>query len=189
MKNKLNPYWIIGLTMAFFLTVFSAQAQKYIDKAGTIAFFSSAPLEDIKAASKQASSVIDASTQELVALVMMKSFVFDKSLMQEHFNENYIESDKYPKATFKGKLAGFDQLAKTPGLTQKVKVNGEMNLHGVSKPFETEAEITWLDDKSFKAHAVFKIKLEDYKIEIPTLVFQNIAEVVDVTLDFNYKLQ
>jgi len=177
------------LTLAAIFCFASLNAQKYIDKAGSVKFFSTAPLEDIEAKSTQVSSVIDASTQDLVALVMMRSFVFPNSLMQEHFNENYIESELYPKATFKGKLTDFDKLAKTPGLLQKVKVSGEMNMHGVTRPFETVAEITWLDDKSFKGHAVFKIKLADYNIEIPTMVFQNIAEIVDVTLDLNFKAQ
>lgn len=177
------------LTLAVLFCFGGLNAQKYLDKAGIVTFFSTAPLEDIKAESKLVSSVIDATTQDLVALVMMKSFVFPNSLMQEHFNENYIESDLYPKATFKGKLNGFDKLAKTPGLLQKIKVTGEMNMHGVAKPFETVAEITWIDDKSFKGHVVFKIKLAEYNIEIPTMVFQNIAEVVDVTLDLNFKAQ
>ena len=87
-------------------------AQKYLDKAGTVRFFSSAPLEDIEAESKHLSSVIDAAKEELAAVVQMTTFQFDKSLMQEHFNENYIESDKYPKATFKGKLNDFNTLSK-----------------------------------------------------------------------------
>jgi len=180
-----NSLFLIVALVGFF----NLNAQKYVDKAGSVKFFSTAPLEDIEAKSTQVSSVIDASTQEIVALVMMRSFVFPNSLMQEHFNENYIESELYPKATFKGKLTDFNKLAKTPGLLQKIKLSGEMNLHGVTKPFETVAEITWVDDKSFKGRAVFKIKLADYNIEIPTMVFQNIAEIVDVTLDLNFKAQ
>lgn len=159
----------------------SADAQKWKSSKSHIRFFSGAVLEDIEAINEKSSSAMDLSKGAIVFSIPIKNFEFDKSLMKEHFNENYLESDKYPKCTFSGKI---DKTAFEEG-ENKVIVSGEMNLHGVKRDIEVEGTMFkkggWM-----KGRATFMIKLEDYKIKIPRAVFQNIAEEIEVTVMFEY---
>lgn len=176
---------LIGALFMCFIT--EAQAQtKYIDRNGNASFFSSAPLEDIEAHTSQAVSIIDISTGEIVGSMLMRSFRFRKSLMQEHFNENYIESHKYPKATFRGKIMNFTEVDLKKDGSYKLDINGEITIHGVTQPLRVKADAT-VSNGALHAKAVFPLKVKDFDIEIPRLVIQNIAEVVEVTVSFNYK--
>jgi polyisoprenoid-binding protein YceI len=159
---------------------------KYIDRNGNASFFSSAPLEDIEAHTSQAVSVVDVSTGEIAASMLMRSFRFRKSLMQEHFNENYIESHKYPKATFRGKISNMSELDLNKDGTYKLDIDGEITIHGVTKPLQIKADAA-VNNGTLQAKAVFPLKVKDFDIKIPRLVIQNIAEEVEVTVSFNYK--
>ena len=121
---------------------------------------------------------------EIAFVVPIKSFQFDKKLMQEHFNENYMESHKYPDATFKGKITGYNPSKKGP---QKAVAKGEFNIHGVKKAVEAEGTVEFKGDELHLV-AKFPVRVADYNIEIPTLVFYNIAEVVEVSLNGKYKI-
>ncbi|MCR9251026.1 MAG: YceI family protein [bacterium] len=156
-------------------------AQKFVSNESFIKFYSEAPLEDIEATNETAKSVIDMSNGELVFSVAIKDFEFEKSLMQEHFNENYLESEKYPKSTFKAKIQNWSG-AKGEST---VKAVGQFEIHGVTKDVEIEGKINYSDDKVV-IDAVFPVKLQDYKIKIPKAVFYNIAEEVEVTIKFTY---
>lgn len=149
-----------------------------------LTFFSDAPVEDIEAVSTKTRSLFNSKTGEIAFVVPIKSFQFDKKLMQEHFNENYMESHKYPDATFKGKILGYNPAKKG---RQKAVARGELYIHGVKKAVEADGTVEF---KGGKLHlfAKFPVRVADYNIEIPTLVFYNIAEVVEVTLNGNYKL-
>src|SRR5687768_9453319 len=118
-----------------------AQA-KFIDRAGRASFFSSAPLEDIEAHSNQDGSIFDVQSGEIAASVLMRSFNFRKALMEEHFNENYIESDKYPKATFKGNVSNLTDLDVSKRGKYTLNVTGDITLHGVTRPVQVKAEVT-----------------------------------------------
>lgn len=146
----------------------------------SIMFFSEAPLENIEAKSKDIKGIIDITARSFIIRVPIKSFVFEKSLMQEHFNENYMESDKFPNATFKGAFDGKYDLKKNG--SYPVTATGELDIHGV-KQKRTIPAIIEVKDKSIKLTSKFKVRLEDHKIEIPTLVFNKIAEELDVTLE------
>jgi len=159
---------------------------KYIDRAGKASFFSSAPMEDIEAHNNQAVSILDTGTGELVASMLMRSFNFRKALMQEHFNENYIESHKYPKATFKGKVTNINEIDISKNGKCTLDVTGEITLHGVTQPIQTKAEAV-VENGTIKAKAVFPLTVKDFKIKIPRLVMNNIAEEVEVTVSFNYQ--
>lgn len=159
---------------------------KFIDRAGRASFFSSAPLEDIEAHSNQAVSILDVQSGEIAASVLMRSFNFRKALMEEHFNENYIESDKYPKATFKGKVSNIGDIDVSKPGKYTLNVMGDITLHGVTRPIEAKAEVT-VDKGILQAKAVFPLKVQDFKIKVPRLVVNNIAEVVDVTVSFSYQ--
>jgi polyisoprenoid-binding protein YceI len=166
-----------------FIVALSANAQKYTAEKAFISFYSHAIMEDITAENTKVSTIFNASTSEIVFSVPMKEFKFAKSLMQEHFNEKYVESEKYPKATFQGKIIGYDP--KATG-TQSVKAQGKLTIHGVTKDIDEPGTIEVKDNKLLMK-SKFKVKVADYDIEIPTLVFQNIAEEVEVTIDFTYK--
>ena len=158
-------------------------AQKYKSVASSVHFFSDAPMEDIEATNPDGQSAIDLARGEIVFSIPIKSFEFEKSLMQEHFNENYLESDKYPTATFQGKVTGFN---KDAGGWQKAKAIGSMDIHGVQNELSVEGEIR-IEEGLFELKSKFPITLEDYKIKIPKVVFYNIAEVVEVTITFTYE--
>ncbi len=163
------------------------QAQsRYIDRSGKATFFSSAPLEDITAKSEQVVSILDAGSGELVASVLMRSFNFRKALMEEHFNETYIESHKYPKAVFQGKITNIDDFDPKKDGTYTLDVDGKITLHGVTQPLRIKAEARVAGGR-IEARSVFPLTVADFKIEIPRLVVNNIAEVVEVTVMFNYQ--
>lgn len=158
------------------------QAQNlYAAQNGTVTFFSDAPLEDIEAKNNKAQSIINLTAREVAVKVPIKSFVFENSLMQEHFNENYLESDKYPFATFKGRINENIDLTKEG--TYDVSVTGKMNIHGVERDQTIKGKIQVLAGKML-LQADFPVLLADHKIEVPTLVFQKIAEKIAVKTDF-----
>lgn len=171
----------------FFVFLSHAVAQsKYIDRNGKASFFSSAPMEDIEAHNNQAVSILDVKSGEIVTSMLMKSFNFRKALMEEHFNENYIESNKYPKSTFKGKVTNIDLFDVTKNGNYTLNVTGEITLHGVTQKINVKADAV-VENGTIKAKAVFPLAVKDFNIEVPRLVRNNIAEKVDVTVSFNYQ--
>lgn len=178
MKTKLLT---IALIWFFAYQESSAQA-KFMTQSGSAEFFSSAPLEDIKARNEQVQSIIDLESQEVVVSMLMTDFDFKKSLMQEHFNENYVESEKYPKALFKGSFASAERIRADQNGKYDVTVAGELTIHGVTRPIETTGTIT-VNDNQVTAQTKFDVRVAAHDIEIPSIVFQNIAEVVAVTIN------
>jgi len=160
-------------------------AQKYMTRNGHIWFYSHAPLEDIEAHNNQVSSIIDLSTGNVAFSLLMKAFQFEKALMQEHFNEKYVHSDKFPKATFKGKIVNLDGIDATKEGEYPAKVKGELSIHGVTKEVEVEGKITFKDGKML-VNATFPVAVADYDIKIPAVVADNIAKVVDVHVEMSY---
>jgi hypothetical protein len=152
-------------------------------KNGFIGFYSRTPLEDIRAENNQVYSVLDASSHRIAFAVLLKGFIFTKELMQQHFNENYVESDKYPKATFSGTCSGEMDLTKD-GIYQVV-VKGDLNLHGVTKPVETTAQLE-VKDNHIKGSAAFKLKPEDFNIAIPAIVREKIASEMNVKVQIDW---
>lgn len=180
-------YKFILICICFLMSVSMAHAQtRYITRNGYIWFFSKAPLEDIEAHNRQVSSVIDVATGEMVFSVPMKAFEFKKSLMQEHFNENYIESHKYPKATFKGTVKDSKAIDWTKEGTYPVKVEGDLTIHGVTKPVHAPGTLRVKNNKLI-AQSTFIVAPEEYGIDIPSIVRFNIAEKVDVHVEMEYE--
>jgi hypothetical protein len=155
-----------------------------ISKNASVAFFSSTVVEDIEATSTTASSVLDTKSRNIIFRVNNNSFQFRKKLMQEHFNENYMESDKYPFSEFKGKITDDVDLSKDGNYI--VNVAGNLNVHGVTKAYQTKATLT-VNQGVTTAKATFRVRIEDHKIKIPTIVFKNIAEFVDVRVSGVYQ--
>jgi hypothetical protein len=163
-----------------FSALAGAQAQsKYMTKTGRVSFFSATPIEDIEAKSQQTAAILDFGTGQLAFSVPIKSFVFRRTLMQEHFNENYMESDKFPKATFTGHFVGFDAATLATAGPHNVPVEGDLTLHGVTHHITVPASVE-LKTGQLLAFATFPVASADYNIEIPLLVRNNIAKVVTV---------
>lgn len=161
------------------MTVMCARAQLYITKTGFVGFYSKTPLEDIKAENNQVFAAVDLSKKTIAFSMLLKGFLFRKELMQEHFNENYVESDKYPRATFSGTFSGDVDPAGQPAVT--VQVKGKISLHGVEKEFSTPATIE-IKDGVMNGTAKFQLLPQDFNIAIPSLVREKIAKQIDVVI-------
>lgn len=162
-----------------------ANAQKVFTKNGHISFFSKTKMEDIKADNNQVMSVLNTQTGELLFTVLMKSFHFDKALMEEHFNENYVESEKFPKSTFKGTVTDISKVNFAVDGAYPVNVTGDLTLHGTTQKVTAVGKITVSGGKA-TGSAKFIIKLSDYKIEIPNLVKDNISNNMEITVQCVY---
>lgn len=162
-----------------------ASAQKYYTKNGSISFFSKTSMEDIKADNNQVMSVLNTQNGELQFSVLIKSFHFEKALMEEHFNENYLESAKYPKSTFKGTITDIAKVNFAVDGVYPVSVSGDLTMHGVAKKVTTTGKITVKGGK-ITGNAVFSVALADYKIEVPKLVENNIAKTIQITVNCLY---
>ena len=165
-----------------FVTVSNSQ-ERYLTKNGAITFYSKMPLEDITADNNQVLSIIDASSGKMAISILMKSFMFKKALMQEHFNENYVESDKFPKATFKGNILNFDAIKQAAIKTQ---VKGVLTIHGISKEMTIGANFTKTKE-TIQVNGDFFIEMDDFDIEIPAVVAKKIATKIKVSFNFNHK--
>jgi polyisoprenoid-binding protein YceI len=174
----------ILLVFFFWLYACEGYGQNLKSETGYVKFFSSALIEDITAENKEASAYFNPETGEAVFLIPIAGFEFEKSLMQEHFNENYLESDKYPEAYFKGKIVGFQ-----PNQAESSAIaDGEMTIHGITKKIRVPGKI-FHSGNTLRMDAIFDVALEDYQIKIPKLMFQKIAEKVEVTTKFEFQYQ
>ena len=175
-----------SLLVIFLVITGYANAQIYLTRSGFIGFYSKTPLEDIRAENKQVVAVIDAGKRNIAFSLLVKGFVFTKQLMQEHFNENYIESDKFPKSSFTGSYTGDVDLNKN-GI-YKVLAKGQLTLHGVTKAIEIPATIEVQNGKLI-GKADFKITPGDFHIKIPSLVREEIAEQIAVRVSVECSLK
>lgn len=155
-------------------------SQIYIAKTCEISFFSASPLEDIEAVNKACKPIINTATNDVQMKIAINAFQFQKALMQEHFNENYMESEKYPNAIFKGKIN--EAVDWTKDGEYKVTVTGKLNIHGVEKD-RTLDGVVKIKGQEITIGSKFKIHIADHGIKVPSLYVQNIAEDVDVTLN------
>lgn len=183
---------IFGLTFFAFLALFisyfdaSAQNKLYSTDKGKIKFFSSAPLEDIEAVNSGVSSVLNAETGAVLFKLLIKNFKFQNNLMQEHFNENYMESEKYPNSEFKGTISDIKAIDFFKPGKKQVNITGDLTIHGVKRTVTHGGTLEVLPDGGVKLWGKFPISVADYKVEIPTMVLKNIAETVEVTTDILY---
>jgi polyisoprenoid-binding protein YceI len=159
-----------------------AFSQLYSTRAGFVGFYSKTALEDIKAENNQVYAIIDAGKQDLAFQLLLKGFVFAKELMQEHFNENYAESDKYPKATFSGAYTGNVPLNKDG--VYSVTVKGNLSLHNATKAIEVPATIE-VKNGHLLGKTEFKVKPEDFNISIPSVVRDKIDKEITVKVNID----
>jgi hypothetical protein len=175
----------IILLPGFFQT---ADAQKYITRDGYISFFSSTPLEDIKADNNQVASVLDISNGDIVFQVLISSFRFEKTLMQQHFNESYLESDKFPRSTFTGKITNISSIDFKKNGTYDVTVEGDLTMRDVTRKVSARGTIE-VASGSLIAESKFNISPEDYGVKIPAVVRNKIATIIEVTVRMRYAPQ
>jgi len=157
----------------------------YMTRNGKISFFSRTPMENIEAVNNEVSSILNVETGEVVFAVLVKSFHFERALMEEHFNENYMESAKLPKSTFQGKITNLSSIDFTKDGTYPATVEGDLTIHGVKKRVTTSGTLAVAGDKVTVTSAM-NLKPGDYEIAIPALVADKIAETIDVKINCQY---
>ena len=169
MKKKQIIYALLVLSV-------NVYSQTYSSRTAFIGFYSKTPLEDITAENNQSFAIIDFTKKQLAVAALLKGFEFKKELMQTHFNENYVESDKYPKASFSGSI---NTIIKTDTGQLEVQVTGNLMLHGVTKNITIPATLKISNGKLI-GYAVFTIKPADYNISVPAIVRDKIATEINV---------
>ena len=170
------------------ILIFSQQdlfsQQFYTDKGVTKFDGSKAAFEPIKATNNNTVSIIDSKTGQIAAVILISKFEFRLGLMQEHFNENYLESNVYPKSTFEGKIKDFNVLNLTETFMTH-EITGNLTIKGVAKKIKTIAEISKVDNQ-IKIKSNFAVFLSDFGIKVPKIVFKKIDEEVKISLNFTY---
>jgi len=176
-KLLLTLVCAIGLSTSLF-------AQTYMTRTGKISFNATAAHspEKIEAINNEVANIVDGKTGNIVFQVPVKSFKFERELMQEHFNENYMESDKYPKAEFKGAISNLSAVTFTKDGTYNVSVAGKLTMHGVTNEVNVPGTITVKGNK-ITLKAKFATKLADYKIAVPSVVADKIGKEAIIILE------
>jgi len=175
----------IALALPMVMLIITATAQdKFYTKGGKIHFVSEGVIETIEAQHKSVTCVLDSKAGNLQFSVLLKGFEFRKALMQEHFNEDYVESDKYPKSEFRGQIMNNSEINYAKDGVYDAKVKGKLSLHGETKEVETTGKITVKGGK-VEADADFNILMSDYKISIPSLVKQNMSNTIKISVSCN----
>lgn len=165
------------------LMTMSLMAQdKFFTKSGNIQFNSKGAIETIEATHRSVTCVLDSKTGDIQFAVLMKGFEFQKALMQEHFNENYVESDKYPKSEFRGQITNNSEVNYTKDGTYTVHIKGKLTLHGQTKDVEADGKITVKGGKLL-ASSKFKIQMSEYGIDIPGTVAQNMSDTISISVN------
>jgi len=166
-----------------FVSISFQADESFIERQGQITFFSYTAVENIEATNNQVLSQFNPDTGEIAVSILMRAFIFKKKLMRQHFNESYIESDLYPKATFAGFIEGFD-LTQTGQQTKIVR--GDFTLKGIKTPIEFKADI---DSKNgdYQITGELEVNIDDYNIKVPKLLAPNIAKTIQVKFNFQYE--
>lgn len=172
---------IVFVVLALSASVSFAQ-DKFYTKTGKISFYSKAPLEEIEGKNKTVTAVIDSKSGAMQFAVQMKGFEFQKQLMQQHFNENYVESDKYPKAEFKGSIINNSEINYTKDGTYTAKVKGKLTIHGVTRDVETIGTLK-VNSGKIDANSTFNVLISDYNIKIPSIVKDKVSNSIKITVD------
>ena len=176
--------FVLFALVAMTATVSAQQGAKYFTRDGKVKFdaTSANSPEKIEALSKTATCVLDVQSGNMQWAVLLKGFKFEKALMEEHFNENYVESNKYPKATFNGRITNLSEVNFAKDGTYNAVVTGQMTLHGVTKEITTNGAITVSGGK-VNVNAGFTLTLADYNIDVPSLVSDKLAKEAKILID------
>jgi len=173
---------VLLLAAAVLVFASAGTAQKLFTRNARIQFDSDTPLEKIQAINKSGTGGLDTETGQMEWKVLIKGFVFEKALMQEHFNENYLESDKFPSATFKGELVNLKVLNFAKNGIYSAHAKGKMTIHGVTKDIELPGTLL-VGNGNVQIASNFKLLCADYDISIPGVVRDKIAREISVKVD------
>jgi len=172
---------ILFATLVLTVSVSFGQG-KFYTKTGKVSFISKAPLEEIEGKNKTVTAVVDSKTGAMQFAIQMKGFEFEKQLMQQHFNENYVESDKYPKAEFKGTISNNSTINYSKDGNYPAKVKGKLTIHGVTKDVETTGTLK-INGGKIDANSTFNVLISDYNIKIPAVVKDKVSNTIKITVD------
>ena len=181
MKNKIL---LIIIFSCFAVTAFS---QKHITKTGTIEIFSETPIFTIEGTNKKVASILNLDNGEIVASTLVRSFKFEEALVEEHFNENYIESHKFPKAVFKGKIQNYTKGDLAKNGVYNVSITGKLTIHGQTKDVLQKIKLT-VKDGIISGTSKFNVSLKDYGIKVEKAYKDAIKDAILLKIQFNYKL-
>jgi len=173
--------------LLFLMSGIHAQT-RYFTKTGTISFYSHTPMEDINAENHQVTSFLDIDSGEMVFAVLIRSFEFKKSLMGEHFNENYMDSEKFPKSQFKGSIVNIKDIDFAKPGKYDVHIKGDLTIRGETRPVETPGTLEIKEDGKINGVSKFNIDIDTYGIKIPKVVKDKIAKSIEISCDMNYEL-
>lgn len=179
MKKNLMIAMILML-----LTSLSFAQDKFYTKTGKITFYSKTPLEEIEGKNKTVTTVLDSKSGAIQLAVQMKGFEFEKALMQQHFNDSYVESDKYPKAEFKGTIANNTEINYAKDGTYTAKIKGQLTIHGVTKNVDATG-IFKISGSTINAVSTFNVLIADYNIKIPSIVKSKVSNTIQIVVDCN----
>ncbi len=179
---------VVLLSLALF-TLGAKADPKFFTKKGKVSFDATTPTspEMIRGNNDNALSVIDAGTGAMQFMISMTAFNFEKALMGEHFHENYVESEKYPKCEFKGTVTNMKDVNLSKDGTYPVNVKGTMTLHGVTKEVSATGSLTTKGGGIISGKSDFKILLSDFNVEIPSLVADKVAKEAKIKVDVAYE--
>ena len=172
----------INVIVLVLMVTVSVIGQNYVTKTGHIKFFSETPMESIEANNHAVNSALNPNSGDFVFKVLVKSFEFEKALMQEHFNENYMESDAFPNSTFRGKIDNMKDINFKKNGSYDAVIKGDLTVHGITKAVEEKGTFTIMDGK-IQGQSVFSVLLEDYEIKVPGAVKEQISESIEITVD------
>ena len=172
--------YLVLFILLFVNQIFSQEI--FLEKDGYVSFFSHSLVEDIKADNNQVLSIVDTKTGEISIQLLMRSFLFKKALMQQHFNESYVESHKYPKAIFKGYILNLKELNSENSETE---IKGILSVHGNDKEISVRAKVV-ITDGQINISGDFMVEVANFDIKIPSVVRNNIAKIIKVTFNLQH---
>ncbi|ARV14937.1 YceI family protein [Polaribacter sp. SA4-12] len=176
--NKIFPLFLL-ITL---FSGFNSDDNQFIARQGHISFFSYASMENIEAQNNQVLSILDLKNEKIAVSMLMRAFVFKKDLMYEHFNESYIESDIYPKATFEGDIINFE-----PSLDKQTKIiRGNLTIHGIAKEIDIKTTIEKVNG-TYALSGEYNVFVKDFDIKIPPILSSNIAKMITIKFSFQYQ--
>jgi len=176
---------LILLLMSLFFCGFHLNAQKYITKEGHIEIFSKNPLFTIEALNKKVASILDFGNGDIVATTLVRSFKFHEALVEDHFNENYMESEKFPKASFKGKITNIKDVDLKKDGDYKITIKGTLTMHGETNPVDATGTIIIKDGK-VTGKTQFNVSLAAYKIRVEESYKKSINDEIRLSVTFDY---
>lgn len=183
---KYKTITIIILTVLLSSFTLKTEKDKYVAKNGKVTFYSHTDVEDIRAENNKVSSILDSKTGKIAIELLIKSFHFEKALMEEHFNENYMESDKFPKSKFDGTIDNINEVDFSKNGTYNIKISGNLTIKDKTNKINTTGTLK-VDGNKVTGNTVFKIMLADYNVSIPAMVKSKISKEIEITAELDYQ--